>query len=827
MNKKNLINKSLIFEIIILLASICIIIFSFLADLSIISLPHYLILNIKDTEGLFLTLFTVQASVSTVSIAIVSLITGLINDNILGISISGFITYKRHKIFKHNILIITSLIITLFNYICLSITFFNLCVTLFFLNIFIVILLVSETCIIFLGKNNIRIQIEKYVMCNYNKDILNEIQRELFISIEIGNMIETNSILDTIKLIFEKEVRRSNYTMTAINKQILEIICDSFEKVILLHNSQKSNKFLNYICDIYTIANGNENKTLHLYLWEDIASSFSKAIRDLDYEQLKDDLVYLKLHSELCKNLKDRNEDNINASNIKYYASWIYSLLKENQKLNPDEIKQVRDKLYNMINSTLNYRTFNINDKILDTLLVNELCNLHKLMIDNGDCEGILNLFFNDIHYIKYKKFNDLIYVITMIYLYYLAKRENLVIGNILCEYANKILEENHSVYSYFYYDINIFKIAKENLDFIKAILSGWEYNTEKRVKCLIMDSVIEDFFIFVSLSKYWEYNEINNVVEILAPKSMFYLYNRYFAQDNGEGIKKLYSEFEILINKEKEEKIIEEKMLILKDVFNKRYRDYIIYEGKNKKITDEQKEWFAKKVKDNLSIICNETMNPFKFYNEDLNSPFFTYSKIIVYRDIVSYYVFDEKTFDKYIRNNLITEFITIFLNKIIENIEYKKLFYNDKYKQKTIIDLAKDTGINANIAIGNREEFWEEKDTFILKNYTENMKRIKYPGGYNYFFLLDSSLIEFSMEDIEIKYDDLSWDDYKNKCKEIDSENVLYNVTNDIYIPFSKDELKEYINNTEQLITVYANIKVRLKGDKVGVGIEITTKK
>jgi len=41
-------------------------------------------------------------------------------------------------------------------------------------------------------------------------------------------------------------------------------------------------------------------------------------------------------------------------------------------------------------------------------------------------------------------------------------------------------------------------------------------------------------------------------------------LYDRYFAKDNGETIKKLYKEFEALINKEKDEVLIDEKISIL-----------------------------------------------------------------------------------------------------------------------------------------------------------------------------------------------------------------------------------------------------------------------
>lgn len=827
MSKENIKNKNLLFEIIAIFCCFGIIIASYLVDLGILHVPNIFVLNIEDTEGLFFTLFTVQASISTVSIAIVSIITGLINEYVFGISISGYITNLKHKIFKHNILVMTSLIITLFNYISLSLTFFNVCISLFFISIFITILLVSEICIVFLGKNNIKNQIERFLINNYNKNILDNLHRELLLAIETGNTLVINNNLDVIKIIFEKEILYSNYSMTPIIIQLSEIICDSFVKTVVIHNSQKSNKFLMFICDIYSMANKNDEKILHLSIWEDIESSFLKAIQDLDFEQLKDDAVYYRFHFELCKNLKGRPEQNIKDSNIKYYSSWMYSLLIKNEKFREDEKLRIKNRLYRMVNSTLYYRTFNQTDETLDSLLVNELCNLHKIMIDCGDCKGISKLFFEHVHYNVDKKNNALIYVITMIYLYYLAKREKLVEGKELYNYANKILNDNQSIYSYFYLDIDVLRMVKNNLSFINRILSSWEYMPESGARFMIIDSVIEDFFVFVSLGKFWETDLINNVVDILAPQSMFSLYNRYFAMDNGERVKKLYSEFEALINKEKDVKFIEEKISILNDIFNKRYTAETINEGKNKKITDEKKELFTGKVIDILNNVYNESMKYFKFNNDDIETPIIMLEKEIVFSGIISYYFFEEKNFNDYIKDQIFTEYISTFLRTILDKIEYKKLFYNDKEKQKILIDLAEKNKVYATVVIGNRDEFRGEEDTSILKKYTENMRKIKYPGGYNYYFLLDNSLIEFSLEDIKVEYENLDWENYKNKCKEIDSSNVLYNVTNDIYIPFSKNELQEYINNTEQLVTVYANIKLRLKGKKVGVGIEITTNK
>ena len=126
MIKKNTLNKrKLILKISVIVCSLALLVISFLVDLGIIPIPDILVSNVKDTESLFFTLFTVQASVSTVSIAIISIITGLVSENILGISVSRFITHLKPKLFKHNSLIITCLVLTFLNYICTSFAFFN------------------------------------------------------------------------------------------------------------------------------------------------------------------------------------------------------------------------------------------------------------------------------------------------------------------------------------------------------------------------------------------------------------------------------------------------------------------------------------------------------------------------------------------------------------------------------------------------------------------------------------------------------------------------------------------------------------------------------
>lgn len=141
-------SKGIIRELIIIIVLLIMVAISLLADYSILHIPNFFVLSIKDAENLFFTLFTVQASVSTVSIAIVSIINGLVNEYVLGISISRFIMNLKPSLLKHNRLIVANLVICILNYFCLSYCLFNACIALFVASIIITIIMVKEIYII-------------------------------------------------------------------------------------------------------------------------------------------------------------------------------------------------------------------------------------------------------------------------------------------------------------------------------------------------------------------------------------------------------------------------------------------------------------------------------------------------------------------------------------------------------------------------------------------------------------------------------------------------------------------------------------------------------
>lgn len=821
-------SKGIIRELITIIILLVIVGISLLADYSIVHIPNLFVLSIKDVENLFFTLFTVQASVSTVSIAIVSIINGLVNEYVLGISISRFIMNLKPKLLKHNRLIVANLVICILNYFCLSYCLFNACIALFVASVIITILMVKEIYIIFMGKNFVRKEICNYVYDNYDLEILKDLNTELTAAIETGNSLVIQADFDAIKTIFEHEAKKSNYQKTEIIERLTTIICDAFEKTTHKHNSNRNNQFLLLICDIYKIANTIEEAPLHLSIWDKISDDFFRALKDINYEQLREDFAYYILHHELYKNLKGRDIKEIQNNSLKYYSCWIYSIFSdENSRLNKNEIIRETKSVYDMASVLLYYGSNFKNEIEIKKLLTIELCNLHKVMIDNGDVEGLRKHFFHFIRHELKETERSLVYIVTLIYLYYLTAREPLVEGKPIQEYAKKIIEINHANIEYFYYHLDLISIAKTQLPFIKKLLQNWECMNDLEAKWVIMDYVIDDFFIFSALGKFWQNDIISDMTGILVPESMFSIYERYFSKDDGESLKSSYSKFEKIFNKEKDEGLIADKISLLNDVFNARYKAEIIKEGQLEKISEEQKLAFEAAVVNKIKEVVGTELAPFAFKNIESHENVVNKDDTIIYFSILSNYFFQHEGLEKHIEDNLFTQIITSFIRSILQNIDYKEISYDNKHKQQSLIDAIEELSLRPSVAIGNREDFWgDEEERDILKKYTEAMKRIIYPGGYNYYFILDESLIEFSLENIRVEFTDLPWENIKHKCKESEDGSIKFNVTNDIYLPFTKSEIEEYITNTEKKVLVYADIKIRLGNEKVGAGIEITSK-
>ena len=75
----------------------------------------------------------------------------------------------------------------------------------------------------------------------------------------------------------------------------------------------------------------------------------------------------------------------------------------------------------------------------------------------------------------------------------------------------------------------------------------------------------------------------------------------------------------------------------------------------------------------------------------------------------------------------------------------------------------------------------------------------------------------------DLEIEFNDLTQKEIEQMCKKTDDGKLEFKVSNDIYIPFERDELEQHVHRIRKKIRLYATIKSCLKSNKVGAGINV----
>lgn len=816
----------LLLEILTIAILVVIVALSFLADLSFYNISDYFVLRIKNTEDLLFSLFAVQATVTTMSIAIIALVSGIVSDNIFGISITRYVLQLKPRLFKHKRLIIFGLIITFLNYFVVSYNLFNTSIAIFLLSIAISIILVKDIFLVFLGRKEIKRQMETYILENYERIGVDNFQTAL---LENDNIYKTTYLkenLQVIQKIFEKESNSSSVdNKSELLSEIETIISDTFIRIYQKNNSEALITILNYISELYEIANSKEDP-VPLSIWDNISREYFKSLSLLSEEQLYNSTFFLRLHSQLYKNLKIKKSDKrdiaVNCYDFKYYNVWIYySLIINNKKIsNHYDRKRLLEFLYDNITGLMFYPQKVETDETKKTILISAWCIFVRSLIDEGEKDILKGQFFKDSHYHVAKNSYQVVFIIACIYLYYVACRESLLSGKDSQKFAVNIIKENTDDIEDILHHINLADFISENLKFIMEQMRTWEVIPEGDAKCVIIDTVIKDFFVFTALKSHWNNEMIANIIKALIGDSTFSLYTHYFS-DNNINFDLLFNQYNSLFFNEENDLSSQQYSELLKDVLNIKYKHEEIESGKKNIITDDARTQFENNIRDTFETILNE--NSYLFEEEIQSDIEYTEKRICLSELNLPSSIINNSKLDKYISSFIHTAIINAYICAIHPALSIDKKKVNDRTLQETLIASIKNMGISGDTFIGNRDVFWGEQDKHLLDKFTKDMKQVKYPEGYNNFYIINHSLVHCVISDLEIEFNDLSQKEIEQMCKKTVDGKLEFKVSNDIYIPFERDELEEHVHRIRKKIRLYATIKSRLKSDKVGAGINV----
>ena len=347
-------------------------------------------------------------------------------------------------------------------------------------------------------------------------------------------------------------------------------------------------------------------------------------------------------------------------------------------------------------------------------------------------------------------------------------------------------------------------------------------------MKQLVIDDVILDFFVFAALSETWREDELIEVLDSIIPDRMFSAYSRYFSDNQFEALKANYREFYELFAETLDAESLTEKMILLKSVFDKKYKEEEISQAHNNPITDDMLLNFKENCLQMANSYTSSHFSVFAIKNRPASggapSPIHRIKNVTILSTVVSSLSLSKEDFASYYGDAICHNMGACFLNTILPSIRHKKCSYKSRDKQQFLVDAILDNGINADIVIGDKNKRWNEANKTLLLDSISTASELRFPHMNNQYFILESQLIEFSIDGFKVEFSDVELDELADNCRRDESGRIEYNITNQLFVPFEESELREHLHNIKRKVTIKANIKYRISKECVGAGISIT---
>lgn len=815
-----------VYEISIIAFSIFTLGIAMLVDGKMLPIPQILVMKITSLEDYLFTLFSIQASSATLGIAIVTIITGVTNDSHLGISITEFITSINPTFLKHKRMLVTSLLMIIINYIATSFMWINTCIAIFVISIVINICLVLDVYIIFKGSKKLHQDIATYLVEHHDNSRLSHLRDELISAIETGNILTMESSVAALKSIFEYEARTEPLCPSTID-QITNIIIEAFKKAVRRHDSIQTKEMLRFVLNIYSIANKDTIRPISL--WEHIFRDYYKALSNLPGEQISEEFSFYLLHEELYKNILAKHHDTTDNDFLKFFSAWTYNaLLSSESNWNSHTRTGIKRRIYEMTTLDLLYGHNSLSQSEI-ILRRKELCYLIKTAIDSGDTELIENYFLTSCENHERDENLNFALVVILIYLYYLAARETITSGKETQDFAREILRRNRESLSYFFFTLDIVKIAEDHKKCIDNMLWTWEQIDSGDVKTSIIQSAVDDFFLFSVCAEGWDKDRISRMVDVIAPAEIYPIYTRFLSESLRDNTIVLFGEYcKLFAEGEYVDQSFHDKLLIMEELLNEKYHDQAMRKAGDSLISEEQQQAYSQEL---CSVFHNFLDNTFSYFQTNRENsveyPLLHNPDCVLLNMYLSNSLIKNKRMYSNLSERMSQQIMRIFLHCIHNHVDFQEKDSDCRSIQQCLIEMVAATGITPTHAIGHKDTFWKEENPKLLKNYTEELEHIKFPGGYNTYYIIDGTKVQFHVGNIRVVYTDVSEDSVLKRCHKKEDGKFYYNITNDILIPFQENEIINYVQSTEKIITVKADISYRVLSKKIGAGIQIVPKK
>lgn len=781
---------------------------------------NHVIFVIEDIEAISLTLLQIQSGISTLTLSIIALLSGFINDSYLGISISEFFLDIKPIIFSQKRIIILEFILLLGGIGSYYVKFFNSLSCIFLISIIYIIYSILQMYSIFKGKKNIELEIENYLEYSLiNDDEYYEII-EMFIDywrriIPSQSKYEYEKYCSFIAIFIHRAITiEDNYLH----------INSVFEKIILLF-LQQDNKSLtirafNFIDFYYSLIQNEfkineklvDNKKDSLELVSMVDSELYSALSKLTAEEIERNINFKSIMKTIITTSIIINHDE-STLDIQFVISLSKSLgkylLNQKKKNNFISYDYWQSQFFEHwdydLNSSSSYSS-------VESVMIKYDFAIFYGYLYNGFPKMIIEeLFTKDLNTIYDLSRNNLLkYLSIHCYLYYLAYREsNDYVKKFIKKTALKIINSKvvfdgmNSLFDFISYKD---RLLEDNLlNDIKEVIKNYEcLEINGSAKIMIMDSVINDYYLSILLY-ISRYNFDSNLYENQLKESVYF---QYCFDTRIKSLREYALEIWQLFDDEPKEQLINEidEQLTLFSIFSKeKYKNKLKEENRIRlaEYKTSQKDSLIKNMF--IDKINEKIGNIFKIEKEyDLNK---IYNNISLLDTVIPLQFLDNNITNKLINNiisNIGNWLIKKFSNEYNVPIVSVKEKFNDNDSIQQYIDKHK-----FNKLYGSQRVFCSSYSKYQDHiSYLKSKEIIPFDCRGCGFMTLDNC-VSIKIESIKVEISPATLQNVTVQ-KNSQKNEYIYSPINDLSFTFTKSELNEFISSEKVVITVKADITI-----------------
>ncbi|MBE5956260.1 MAG: hypothetical protein E7253_07385 [Lachnospiraceae bacterium] len=825
---------------------IIIIIVGIIADIAVANGIVWCVIN--DIGSFSLTLLQIQASVGTLTIALVALISGNITDSYMGVSVSDYYLNIRPSILKQKIIILSSMLLLVVGVIAYVFEAFNSVFGVFVVTVGLIIVSIYEIYSIFSGKRLLQKEIEAYISYIMRSDKEYQIKVNLcdnFVQ-DWKECIESQDttvydryveiFCDYILILLKTETDESVKDVEKLSSSLVETFLRSDKVNVKKRGVQLSERIYEKLWAFILDNTESVKKISTDYtLFGNLQFDFQEAIYDLSAESVERIISWNYMADSIQRvafwifdKEKQKNISELDGVNYisRFWGSYMRMQQQKGNIINKSYWGIPLEKIYLM-------SAYNIPEERSKEFLYHKVemyFNYFYGLIKNGFGDIIKESLYlvgmGSLHSIDNRN-EALFYLAIQCYLYYLAERENeeCVMLEVKQDASSIIRDEqiarsNEYIIQLLTYNDEFLNFSLEE-DMYKLLRPFELHSKYSNVKKLLMQDVVHEFFLFILLHIEDE-SYLPGLTENAIDIEKIQLYYLEFLGAKEEETKykfcKLSKMYDARLSDEEAKKRADSLYRKLEVIIKRKYKEKSIASAEeHQKMYESNGEYaqIATEIKEKVKVHLQEKFAPIiadvntkggEFKLHLLSSNEFT--KNIRSNKVDQYYWEMDGALVNGVTNILQKIGLLDIKNKLsdftsdIEYIEYLKC--ND-------IDVL----LGSQYAIKNKEY----KNTELFKEYSEECKCI-YTGFIGYGLALNSGNVKICIHDVNVSIHSLTLGETKLNFDE-KKQRYIYEISHGMPVEFTKEELKTFIYNERKILDISVKVSVISSKEKVGIVI------